>query len=274
MSTQGINDGGSLDQPEAGSYYPDSLTHSQAAAAVLTGRGSGHSKGIFGGIEIGNNWQVHNDYVVGIEGDFAWLNSKSKTNYSGNQTVCYDYYPDPSYPWLNGPCATDQYEYDTVGSGVSTTAVVDWLSTIRARAGYLIQPNLLTFATGGLALGRVNTSVNISENWTSNYNWQGTITPGEFSYSNPYSVSSSHSAIRVGYAVGGGAEWMISEHWTLKGEYLYYNLGTASFNSDPLVINATYVDNDPNIPVATTAHVRAKAQIDGNLARLGVNYKF
>lgn len=35
----------------------------------------------------------------------------------------------------------------------------------------------------------------------------------------------SASGYNVGYAIGGGGEWMVAPHWSFKAEYLYLNLG-------------------------------------------------
>jgi len=46
----------------------------------------------------------------------------------------------------------------------SVTADVNWLGTVRARLGYLITPNLLVYATGGLAYGGVSASASLTTN--------------------------------------------------------------------------------------------------------------
>jgi opacity protein-like surface antigen len=52
-------------------------------------------------------------------------------------------------------------------SGIdSVTADVNWLGTVRARAGYLVTPNFLVYATGGLAYGGVSASDSRTTNFT------------------------------------------------------------------------------------------------------------
>jgi outer membrane immunogenic protein len=63
------------------------------------------------------------------------------------------------------------------------------------------------------------------------YNWQ----LGRFVYGPAPSVAASVSSTRIGWTVGGGWEWMFVPNWTVKGEYLYYDLGSSTFASPALV---------------------------------------
>ena len=49
-------------------------------------------------------------------------------------------------------------------------------------------------------------------------------TTGSFFSGNP-------SKTRVGWVIGGGVEYAITNNVTIKGEYLYADLGSSSFNS-------------------------------------------
>ena len=40
--------------------------------------------------------------------------------------------------------------------------------------------------------------------------------------------SGSVSDTKIGWTIGGGLEWAFAYNWSLKGEYLYYDLGTLS----------------------------------------------
>ena len=51
---------------------------------------------------------------------------------------------------------------------------------------------------------------------------------------------------------------MFAPQWTLKGEYLYYDLGTLSYS----------------LPIGAGFNVNSTATVKGNIARIGVNYKF
>lgn len=74
----------------------------------------------------------------------------------------------------------------------------------RGRIGYAVD-RALFYATGGAAFGGVNNSY---------------YAPGFGS------VSTSHT--RVGYTVGGGVEYAISNNWSLRAEYRYTDFGSYS----------------------------------------------
>ena len=99
--------------------------------------------------------------------------------------------------------------------------------------GVLIVPSFLPYATGGVAHG---------------------------------------GASRVGYAVGAGGEWMLSSNWSAKLEYLYYDLGSATYATGGLAIDAgsSLQGGVGTDAVATSTTVR----FNDNIVRVGVNYHF
>jgi outer membrane immunogenic protein len=113
---------------------------------------------------------------------------------------------------------------------------------------------LLVYATGGLAYGRVQTDASFSAQ-TFNNGLQ--LTTG--------STAISQSDTRAGWTVGGGLEWMFAPQWSVKAEYLYYDLGTVALNQTLNLVgpNRNIFDN-----IQSVAHYK------GNIARAGLNYKF
>ena len=132
---------------------------------------------------------------------------------------------------------------------MNAKANLDWLGTTRARLGFVATPDnrLMIYATGGVAYG----------GGSSNFN--------AFDTQNNFFLSGSPSSSRVGWTIGAGVEYAITNNITIKGEYLYYNLGSTSFTSSPTGPFATAF---PGV-VATT-----KYTFDGSIIRAGVNYKF
>ncbi|WP_167398712.1 outer membrane protein [Methylosinus sporium] len=133
-------------------------------------------------------------------------------------------------------------------STISASKSIDYLGTVRGRLGYLITPSLLVYGTGGLAYGQANLSSSVFQ-----------AVGGLVGTS-----SSAFSDTRVGWAAGGGVEWLFLPKWSAKVEYLYYDLGTVSTSS---VISFTGIPT----PVATTS---SSARFNGHVVRAGVNYHF
>ena len=141
------------------------------------------------------------------------------------------------------------------GQSFAATTSVDtnWLFTARPRIGWLIQPQLLVYATGGLAVTSLKVGNNVSDNCAA------VVLCG----SPNLAGASSGSETMAGYAVGGGGEWTFNPHWSLKGEYLYVNFGSVS---------TTLTTNLAGAAVPNTMTTSAK--LSASIARLGLNYKF
>lgn len=119
---------------------------------------------------------------------------------------------------------------------------IDWFGTVRGRAGVLVDPKVLLYATGGLAYGEVKTSETVG------------IVPTAFS----------STTTNVGWTVGAGVEGVLGGSWTAKLEYLYVDLGKAS---------GTYITPSTAFGggFLTSSY---SSRITDNVLRVGVNYKF
>jgi outer membrane immunogenic protein len=124
--------------------------------------------GWFGGGTLGYNLQ-RGQWVVGVEGDLSWADLSGNTAESNCSL---------------GP------------DGCRTT--IDWFGTLRARAGILISPTALVYATGGFA-------------------WAG-IEHRDF-------IGRRSDTKKSGWTIGGGVEAAIGGNWTAKAEYLYLDFG-------------------------------------------------
>lgn len=147
--------------------------------------------------------------------------------------------------------------YLGVGSVASVyRAKLTSLAMARARLGYMMGRTLI-YATAGLARGRVRHSDSISPT--------AMIGPslGATMGSDPW-FDGARSRMKTGWAIGAGVEYALSEAVSVKAEYLYYNLGR------------TRVSVDPNPFAATAAPVgyAVRFKVDGQLARIGFNYRF
>jgi outer membrane immunogenic protein len=125
---------------------------------------------------------------------------------------------------------------------LATKSEVNWFGTLRPRVGYAFD-NVLIYATGGLAFGGVKYAQ-------------------EFYCCGSYYASARADRTKFGYAVGGGLEYAVSSHWTVKAEYQYINLGSAN-------LSATEYNPDP-----TPYSVHTRLRSNFHTVRLGVNYRF
>jgi len=122
-----------------------------------------HGNGVVGGFQVGYNKQ-YGTFVLGLETDFDLTSIENTT------------------------------------SGLTTK--LPWFGTTRGRLGFLVNPSLLLYGTGGVAYGRVEQSVPGAS----------TKTPG------------------VGWAAGAGVQYAFTPQWSIGAEYLHVELDGPSAN--------------------------------------------
>lgn len=192
-----------------------------------------------GGAQIGYNQQFGN-FVFGIEADFNYLNARSSYTATTDQTLT----------------AAPNYEYN-LAEDLITEAKIEWFGTIRPRIGVTPAERLLVYGTGGLAYGQVKSSA--SYDWHEyGFWWGGPDGDHEFDRSGGFNGSS--SGVRWGWTIGAGAEYALTESISLKGEYLYVDLG----NKNHSVVSPE--DSAELITWSDSAQFHA--------VRVGLNYKF
>jgi len=167
---------------------------------------SPNSSGFAGGGQFGFDYQM-GSWVIGIRNLIDGTNLSKSTTFSGSA--------------FSG----------TVNSHAN------WFDALTARAGYLVQPNLLLYGQGGAAWTQWNVTLNNS----------GT------------QVGEIGANSRTGWTVGGGVEWMFVPHWSAFVEYNYMGFGTFS-NAVATCVGAV------------CGTFSGKADLQNVL--LGVNYRF
>jgi opacity protein-like surface antigen len=173
------------------------------------------------GVHGGYNYQFAPNWLFGVEGDWTW--GKASDSKSSALTVV----------------AVDGFVFRSL----STTSEVKlgWQATIRGRLGYTQGPWLI-YGTGGVAFARAE--------WSET----ATLTTIPAIVTIATAASSAHKTL-TGFAVGGGAEYMFTQNWIGRIEYLYESFG------------------DFNVPSGfgtQTANIDLSAQ----KVRVGISYKF
>jgi len=212
----GINAGYAISDKDVritGDNSPGGTQAAQAAGSIPT-KVDVDDDGFIGGIQVGYNWQAET-YVWGLEADIAYVDIGETTAVPNNDAG-----------WI-----------------VTQTTVsrdLDWLATIRGRAGKLLSPDLLAYATAGVAFGDATQSVSV-----------GTTDVG---------TSFSSADELIGWTLGVGSEWSLTNNITLKGEYLYFNLDIHM--------------PEAHMPGANQVYQQANTDFEGHIVRIGLNMKF
>jgi len=167
--------------------------------------------GFFGGLQAGFNWQMDSIVLLGVEGDISLASIEADTAF--------------------------RTDFD---DALRADTTVDWFGTARLRGGFLVTPDLLLYATGGLAWGSVDTSYDLD-------------------LAGVGVASNDESTTHLGWTLGGGAEFALSDNLSLKAEYLYVDLGEEE----------VFDDN-----IANVGNVQLDQDLTFHTVRAGLNFRF
>lgn len=198
------------------------------------------TSGVTGGVQVGYNYHFARNFVAGVETDIDGIGivRAGSTSFGAIN--------DAAVPTVMVP-----------ESG-AVRKTIDYLGTLRGRIGLLVSPTLLAHITAGLAYGGANSSVNMFQ-----------VVEGSPHPHAPGLGVGSYSAIRTGWTAGGGIEWLFLPNWSAKFDYLYYDLGGASYSIGPIVI----INTETSL-VSGSAASRVATRFDGHILRAGMNYHF
>jgi outer membrane immunogenic protein len=180
--------------------YPYAYLEDFGEELEITGDFSLTSSGFVAGGQVGGQIQA-GSMLFGIEADIQWANILGQLEVTNDQ----------------------------IGLVLDLGSRVNWYGTIRGRAGVLLTPRFLAYATGGVAYGEVES-----------------FYTGEFLFQ-PFDGSTKQ--YQWGWTAGGGFEYAITDHVTFKTEYLFVDLGENE------LIDADFGDGDTfNLDVLTKFH--------------------
>jgi outer membrane immunogenic protein len=185
------------------------------------------ANGWLGGGQIGFNYQ-RGILVFGFEADSSWTHLDGQKTFStidqGNDGL-------RDFTW-------------------KIENQLDWFATVRGRAG-IVAHNFLFYGTGGVAFGHTKGSEVVT-----GFEGQGFPATGQVT------AVGSTSENHIGWSAGGGIEWLVSPRLSIRAEYLYLDLGSASYR----FIGTTFVGQ----PHTTDSF---PADLTFHTVRIGLNAK-
>jgi outer membrane immunogenic protein len=211
----------------------------------------------------------YGSFVIGGETDLNYADSRSESSGSTSVLCCETFAPEPISSAPVAPAASSLRTrigpalpihppslvpiYETEALSHEARSQLDWFGTARLRFGYVPTQRLLVYGTGGLAYGEVQGNLgwsNVFSGATTPRYWQG-----------------SDSDLRVGWTLGGGAEYALTSAISIRAEYLYLDLGKST-------VTANYAGLFP--ATATSAQIFYTSSHDNkfNIARAALAYKF
>lgn len=166
------------------------------------------------GVQAGFNIDVGPRWILGLEADISWGNLE---------------------------------EFIRDGNFLTEDGTIDTSGTLRARLGYLVAPDVLLYATGGLAWNDLE---------------QGLTCPAAAAFgicavTGAFDVRSTETY--MGWVAGAGIEFQIAPKWSLKGEVMAGDYGSADYTATVPVFGTSTTPVDQSLNV---------------LVQFGVNYHF
>jgi opacity protein-like surface antigen len=151
---------------------------------------TGRDSSLIGGIQSGYRWQT-GAWVLGVEQDFQWTDVHNQLALDANA------------PLATGPFL----------AGDAFDAKLKWLSSTRAQLGMAFD-RWLVYAAGGLATGVMDV----------------TGTYGARAGGSPAFSVSDESKWHIGWTVGAGVEYAITDSISLGAEYRYTELNSRTYD--------------------------------------------
>jgi outer membrane immunogenic protein len=244
----GVNGGGAFTRAQSLPYIETFGGAAFFPAAGVAEFGPLPSRsGGFGGGQLGINWQT-GMFVFGAEldGQAARISSNVATTIA---------------PYLGAGSAIS----------IATAQRIDYFGTARGRVGITFGGfggpgyggpgyggpggyggfggfggSVLIYATGGFAYAGVRDAFVMTDTFG-------------------FTAANNGNNGRVGYAAGGGIEWMFLPNWSIKGEYQYIDLRAGP--------RAAAVETVGGLGTAFAIH-RVDPRIQMHTARIGLNYHF
>lgn len=170
------------------------------------------ANGFVGGGHIGYLLQS-DSFVYGVEGDIEYADLKDKADIT----------------------------FDGVNDGGDAEKEIDWLGSLRLRAGFAMDRALI-YATGGLAVGGVSLDADLSQ-----------------AAKDIGLTVDDEDKTKWGWTIGGGVEYAFTDSLSARVEYRYTDLGSAKASA----VDANGVDV-----------VEGKTDYDFHAVRVGLSWHF
>lgn len=139
------------------------------------------------------------------------------------------------------------FPYPALDTAWSIGNELDYFGTVRGRLGFLVTPALLLYGTGGFAWGKTDSNLVVVDTGSGNF----------------VTARGSAEENHFGWAAGVGGEFLVTDGWTVRAEWLHVDLGKEDYH----LKGTTWA----GVPHVTDSF---PAELEFDVFRVGVNYNF
>jgi outer membrane immunogenic protein len=234
--------------PGVGGFAPYDTSVGANPASNGWQLGSTNGSGGTFGANIGYNLQFTPNFVVGVEGAFNTLRRPGSSFHTNSQD------------FGGGNSRTDFF---TAGGGV------DALGTLMGRAGFTIG-RAMFYTKAGLAIGRVRMNTSATSTMTSvfggGYGYGGTTTTSAV-------WNGKQSTTRAGLALGGGAEFALTNNLSVRLDTTWFDLGKANVFAPGSATTVSTGKGGFNGSGPAQPYTVSR-RLTGTIIQFGLNYHF
>jgi outer membrane immunogenic protein len=211
--------------------------------------------GIYIGGQVGYAWTSGNNNFSGFDpftGTFLTTSiGGTPSGVIGGANVGYNYQINQWVLGLEGSVDGTSLKNTSAavfadGTTLTAQSTADIQGSIRGKIG-VAWDRALIYGTGGVAFGGFKTDVTLANT-------------GALNGGNPFFANGNVSSTRVGWTVGGGIQYAVTNNWSVFAEYRYTNFGSIRENNFGLL--------------PTGAFFNGNRQINQNQVQVGFDYKF
>ncbi len=223
--------------------------------------------GVYAGFQAGYSWGDNNLKLFGFDtstGSPFFANvGDVQAGWIGGAHLGYNHQIDRWVIGVEGTVETNSFSRTTTlpvpfGGSVETAQTKsDVQATIRGRLGYAWDRALI-YAAAGVAWQRFDTLYGLYGNNSGNPNING----GAY-----YLGANEIPNTLLGWTLGGGVEYAVTDHWSVRGEYRYTNFGSFS---NPGIDGGSF----EAVPGLQGSFLNANRKLALNQVEVGFSYKF
>lgn len=202
-----------------------------------------HKSSFTGGGQLGYNYQW-GSMILGLEADLNSIGHRRSV------------------------ATTASYQDAASGQSTDTAArggqALHWFATVRPRLGWAFGERLMVYGTGGLAVARASQRIEGVVRTTAAVDPAadpaGAVPTAVTSHFGV--VGKNGSGYRLGWALGAGAEYAVTDNLALKGEFLHVNVRGRSHvaaSQEPATLGVAFVSRNSTV---------------FQVIKAGVNYRF
>ncbi len=189
--------------------------------------------GFIGGIYTGYNIDIDNGFIIGIDTDLMWFNKKDTKDHNLPQEGHIEESSSKSKVITVGT-SNDEDHSASSDEVVYHTLKQKWAGATRVRFGFSFD-RLMPYVAGGVAYTQLNNIISNKSNT-------------EKKASDPANWVHDEKKTMIGYTLGGGVDFAMTDNILLRAEYRYSDFGKKKFVQDKVEMG--YKTNDFRVGVA------------------------